>query len=59
MSVNGDERQRQDWAIEAAADALLAVCALQTGTDPERAIKRALRAIAAVNARAAAEQQPH
>jgi hypothetical protein len=39
---------RQDVAIEAAADALLAVCALQTGTDPRPAATRAVLAITTV-----------
>jgi len=45
-----------DVAIEAAADALLAVCAVQTGTDPIRALARAHAAIATVADRAEAEQ---
>jgi hypothetical protein len=42
-------------AIEAAADALLSVCALQTGTEPEAARARAKRAIDDVWRRAEAE----
>jgi hypothetical protein len=37
--------ERTDVAIAAAADALLAVCALQTGLDPWRAAQRAGEAI--------------
>lgn len=48
--------ERFDVAIEAAADALLAVSALQTGADPVAAIKRAHMAIAAVVRRAESEQ---
>lgn len=39
---------RQTVAIDAAADALLAVCALQTGTDRDKAVARAHAAIATV-----------
>lgn len=49
------DHERQSMAIEASADALLAVCAVQTGTDPEAAVNRALEAIAAVIARAERE----
>lgn len=49
------ERERQNTAIEAAADALLAVCALQTGLDPMAAASRAQAALVAVLARAEAE----
>jgi hypothetical protein len=52
-----DNRIRTNVAIEAAADALLAVCALQTGLDPDRAIARAMAAITAVYRRAEQEQQ--
>lgn len=51
------QSDRVDVAIEAAADSLLAVCALQTGTDPDAAIRRALLAIATVNRRAEEEAQ--
>lgn len=51
-----NRRQREDIAIEAAADALLAVCALQTGESPTRAIDRALVAIVTVTGRAEQEQ---
>lgn len=44
-----------DYAIESVADALLTVCTLQTGTDPDAAVRRALVAIATVVARAAHE----
>jgi hypothetical protein len=37
---------RLDVAIAAAADALLTVCAVQTGTDPAAALDRAMEAIA-------------
>lgn len=47
--------ERVDIAIEASADALLAVCALQTGTDPMMAVARALQAIATVADRAERE----
>ena len=47
--------ERLNTAIEAAADALLAVCALQTGTDPDLAAIRARQAISAVYARAERE----
>lgn len=50
-------KERQDVAILAAADALLAICAVQTGSDPMRAISRALAAIATIDARAQAEQE--
>lgn len=42
------QSERVDVAIESAADTLLAVCALQTGTDPTAAMNRALLAIADV-----------
>lgn len=51
------DRERQDIAIAAAADALLAACALQTGTDPEDAVTRALDAVAQVADQTRAEQQ--
>lgn len=47
--------ERQNTAIEACADALVSVAALQTGLDPQAAAHRAVRAIAAVMARAEAE----
>jgi hypothetical protein len=47
--------ERFDIAIEAAADALLAVSALQTGTDPMTAYRRAHRALHAVMDRTADE----
>lgn len=47
---------RNDVAIEATADALLAVCALQTGDDPTAAFTRAQAAMLAVYNRAAKEQ---
>lgn len=46
---------RTDVAIAAAADALLAVCALQTGIDPHLAVIRAVQAIRLVTAQAEAE----
>lgn len=46
------DRERQNWAIDATADALLASCAVQTGTDPQAALDRALQALADVMARA-------
>jgi hypothetical protein len=52
-----DDAARLDTAIEAAADALLAVCAVQTGTDPGDAARRALDAIAVVYGRA--ERESH
>jgi len=51
------ERERQNLAIESVADALLSVCALQTGTDPAAAARRAVAAIASVIAQAGQEQQ--
>jgi hypothetical protein len=47
--------QRQDIAIAAAADALLAVCAVQTGTDPFAAELRAISALRQVMAQAREE----
>jgi hypothetical protein len=47
--------ERQNTAIEAAADALLAVCALQTGTDPLNAMNRATLALLDVLDRAERE----
>ena len=47
--------ERLNTAIEAAADALLAVCALQTGLDPMAAARRANAALVAVLTRAEAE----
>lgn len=47
---------RLDTAISAAADALLSVCALQTGLSPEDALARALQALADVMAQAEQEQ---
>jgi hypothetical protein len=49
------DHDRQNVAIEAVADALLAVCALQTGLDPMAAASRAQAALVAVLARAEAE----
>lgn len=51
-----DWHARTDVAIAAAADALLTVCALQTGTDPHRSRARALAAINAVFEQAEREQ---
>jgi len=48
---------RTDLAIEAAADALLAVCALQTGLDPLSAMTRATKALRDVFDRAEQEQR--
>lgn len=39
---------RIEVAIHAAADALLAVCALQTGHDPFKARQRAVAAVASI-----------
>jgi len=50
------QAERQDLAIAATADALLAVCALQTGHDPIAAAQRAAQAIADVVRRTAREQ---
>ena len=47
--------ERLDTAIEAAADALLSVCAVQTGDVPDLAVQRALAAIGTVMARTEAE----
>jgi hypothetical protein len=47
--------ERLDVAIAAAADALLAVCALQTGLDPMAAAGRAVDAIAQVMVQAEGE----
>ena len=44
------EIERQDLAIAAAAAALMAVCAVQTGADPQRAFHRALGALSDVRA---------
>jgi 2C-methyl-D-erythritol 2,4-cyclodiphosphate synthase len=48
---------RTDVAIHAAADALLAVCALQTGYDPAKARARAVRAVASVFEQAKREHE--
>lgn len=48
---------RSDVAIEAAADALLAVCALQTGTDPRLAWERAQRVLEYVYRKAERESR--
>lgn len=48
---------RTDIAIDATADALLAVCALQTGMDPRQAATRAVVAITAVYERTKREQE--
>jgi hypothetical protein len=50
-----EHRARLDMAIEAAADAFLAVCSIQTGTDPMAAVDRAVAAIKTVMRRAEAE----
>jgi hypothetical protein len=50
------EPTRLDLAIEAAADALLSVSALQTGLDPMKALDRAMRALGDVMGRAQQEQ---
>jgi hypothetical protein len=55
MPMSAEERL--DTAIEAAADSLLAVCALQTGTDPKLAAMRAVEAITAVYERAESESR--
>ncbi len=47
--------ERQNLAINAAADALLAVCALQTGLDPWTAYRRAHTALGEVLKAAEAE----
>jgi ribonucleotide monophosphatase NagD (HAD superfamily) len=52
-----DDGDRTDTAIEAAADALLAMCAVQTGANPADAARRALDAIATVYGRA--EREAH
>lgn len=49
--------ERENLAIEASADALLAVCALQTGTSPLHAMDRAMAALMTVFARAAREAE--
>lgn len=49
------QEARLDTAIAAAADALLSVCAVQTGMDADAAIRRAMRAIADVMSKAAKE----
>jgi hypothetical protein len=48
---------RLDVAIESVADALLSICALQTGTDPLRAVGRAMDAIATIAERGLQEQE--
>ena len=48
---------RLDVAIEAAADALLAVCAAQMGTDPKAAAMRAAEALTVLYERARQEQR--
>lgn len=50
-----NEAERLDMAISAAADALLSVCAIQTGTEPSRAVDRAIEALASVMTRAQIE----
>ena len=49
------DHDRQNVAIEAVADALLAVCALQTGTDPGKALRRGFDALQTVYVRAERE----
>ena len=50
---------RQDTAITAVADALLSVCALQTGLDPMDSYHRAIGALLAVIQHGADEQYGH
>ncbi len=52
-----DPERRLDIAIHAAADALLAVCAVKTGLDPVRAVRAARTAVTVVAMRAEREQR--